>query len=123
MDPYQKQTDVLKALAHPVRLQIVDALRAGPECVCHLEALLGQRQAYISQQLARLREAGLVKDEKDGLNVFYRVADLRVFDIIDEVSGVARVPADEWPIPVTMQHKVVADCPCPKCHPVPAAAV
>lgn len=117
MDLYQKQTDILKALAHPVRLQILDALRAGPECVCHLEALLGLRQAYVSQQLARLREAGLVTDQKDGLNVFYRVADLRVFDIIDEVSAVAKVPADDWPIPVTMQRQVVANCPCPKCEP------
>jgi DNA-binding transcriptional ArsR family regulator len=49
-----------KALAHPVRLQILDMLRSGEVCVCHMEAVLGKRQAYISQQLMVLRDAGLV---------------------------------------------------------------
>lgn len=119
MDVYGQQTEVLKALAHPVRLQILDALRGAPECVCHLEALLGQRQAYVSQQLARLREAGLVVDEKDGLNVYYRVADPRVFAVLDQVRAVARIPAAEL-APVARGHQAVPDCLCPKCHPVEA---
>jgi DNA-binding transcriptional ArsR family regulator len=119
MGVYGQQTDVLKALAHPVRLQILDALRGAPECVCHLEALLGQRQAYISQQLARLREAGLVVDEKDGLNVFYRVADPRVFALLDHVRAVARIPTDELP-PRASGHQPAPDCVCPKCQLVEA---
>ncbi len=122
MDPYDKQTDILKALAHPVRLQILDVLRAGPECVCHLEALLGLRQAYVSQQLARLRESGLVVDHKEGLNVFYRVKDSQVFELIDRVRNVAQVP-DERLLPRVSEHQAVADCVCPKCQPVEAMAV
>ena len=59
MAPYKNAALRLKALAHPVRLQILDMLRADDEvCVCHMEAAFGKRQAYISQQLMVLREAG-----------------------------------------------------------------
>jgi DNA-binding transcriptional ArsR family regulator len=119
MDVYGLQTEILKALAHPVRLQILDALRGAPECVCHLEALLGQRQAYVSQQLARLREAGLVVDEKDGLNVFYRVKDPQVFALLDQVRAVAQIPTAEL-APGERGHQAIADCVCPKCESVEA---
>lgn len=121
MDVYGQQTEVLKALAHPVRLQILDALRGAPECVCHLETMLGQRQAYVSQQLARLREADLVVDEKDGLNVFYRVKDPQVFALLDQVRAVARIPVEQL-TPGARGHEAVADCVCPKCQPVNAGA-
>ncbi len=115
MDPYRRQTEILKALAHPARLQILDTLRAGPECVCHLEALLGLRQAYVSQQLARLREAGLVVDHKEGLNVFYQVKDPQIFELIDQIRSVAQVPDDRL-LPRVAEHQAVADCVCPKCQ-------
>lgn len=122
MDSYDKQTDILKALAHPARLQILDALRAGPECVCHLEALLGLRQAYVSQQLARLRESGLVIDHKEGLNVFYEVKDPEVFELIDQIRNVAQVPSESL-LPRVAEHQAVAGCVCPKCQPVEAMVV
>ena len=58
MSQYQLTATIMKALVHPVRLQILQVLRDGEACVCHLEAVLNQRQAYISQQLMRLRDAG-----------------------------------------------------------------
>ena len=59
---YDEATIRLKAMAHPVRLQILDMLRGGDEvCVCHMEAALRRRQAYISQQLMVLRDANLVE--------------------------------------------------------------
>ncbi|MFQ5341699.1 MAG: ArsR/SmtB family transcription factor [Anaerolineae bacterium] len=115
MDPYRRQTAILKALAHPARLQILDALRAGAQCVCHLEALLGLRQAYVSQQLARLREAGLVVDNKEGLNVFYQVKDPQVFETLDRVRAMTRVTLDV-PAPVVMGDQVIAGCVCPNCR-------
>lgn len=115
MDPYRKQTEVLKALAHPGRLQILDALRAGPQCVCHLEALLGLRQAYVSQQLARLRKAGLVVDHKEGLNVFYQVRDPQVFEVIDRVRAMAQMSL-ELPALVVTGDQVIAGCVCPNCR-------
>ena len=54
MDGYEQTAEMMKALSHPTRLQILEVLsEEGESCVCHLENRLGQRQAYISQQLAR----------------------------------------------------------------------
>ena len=74
---------MLKALAHPVRLRIVDILRGGEQSVCDLETTLGLRQAYVSQHLMTLRGAGMVTDRKDGLRVYYRVSDLSVHAVLD----------------------------------------
>ncbi len=43
--------NIIKTLMHPTRLSILEILRDGEQCVCHIEAVLGQRQAYISQHL------------------------------------------------------------------------
>jgi ArsR family transcriptional regulator len=72
---YADLAEKCKALAHPVRLQILDMLRGGELCVCHIEAALNRRQAYVSQQLMVLRESGLVETRRDGLQVFYRLAE------------------------------------------------
>jgi len=110
MDTFRLTTKVLKAMAHPVRLQILNALRQDEECVCHLTALLGQRQAYVSQQLMFLRQAGLIKDRKDGLRVYYRVKDPRVFDVVDAVNALMGVRGE------IAERQVLAACPCPKCE-------
>jgi DNA-binding transcriptional ArsR family regulator len=102
---YEDATTRFKALAHPVRLQILDMLRNGEICVCHMEAALGKRQAYISQQLMVLRDAGLVASRKDGLSVFYRLVDDVVFDLLETALG----PADE------LGPEVLTSCPCPHC--------
>ena len=105
-----RQARVFRALAHPARLAILAELRAGEACVCHLEAHLGYRQAYLSQQLAALREAGLVRDRRDGWNVYYRVAEPAVFDLLDTaLRMIGDVAASER---ATVQ---VVTCPCPKC--------
>ena len=67
---YELLSARLKLLAHPERLRILDAIRRDSECVCHLEALLGKPQPYVSQQLRLLRDAGVIVDEKQGQNVF-----------------------------------------------------
>ena len=63
LDP---QAQAFKALTHPARIAILEILRDGEHCVCHMEAYLGVRQAYLSQQLAVLREAGLIEGEIEG---------------------------------------------------------
>ena len=87
MSEYQEQARLLQVLSHPVRLQILDVLRRGEECVCHIQSIVDKRQAYVSQQLMVLREAGLVADRKDGLNVFYRLADPTVSDVLALMLG------------------------------------
>lgn len=74
---------LFKALAHPKRLAILKTLRDGERCVCEIEAALDLRQAYVSQQLTILREAGLVCYRKDGWNVYYRIARPEVYTLLE----------------------------------------
>ncbi len=94
-----------KALAHPIRLQILDMLRGGEICVCHMETALGKRQAYVSQQLMVLRDAGLVESRKDGLSVFYRLVDNVALALLESTLG----PADDH------APEALKTCPCPRC--------
>ncbi len=111
-DDYDTLTVRFKAMAHPVRLQILNMLRRGEVCVCHMEAVFGRRQAYISQQLMVLREARLVDSRKDGLKVFYRLADELTAVLLETALG----PAPRDPLPL------VEGCPCPHCAVVPETA-
>ncbi len=107
--PNDPQVQIFKVLTHPARLAILEILRDGEHCVCHMEAYLGFRQAYISQQLSVLREAGLVQDRRDGWNIFYRVADERIYEVL---NAVRRITGQVAPA----VKKPVAPCPCPKCN-------
>jgi ArsR family transcriptional regulator len=66
--------EVLKALAHPVRLRIVAMLRGGELCVCQLTAVLELAASTVSAHLADLKRAGLVEERKDGRWVFHRLS-------------------------------------------------
>lgn len=70
---YRRWASITRVLAHPVRLQILDALVREPLCVCDLVRITAQRQPYVSQQLAVLRSANLVRGERDGCQVRYRL--------------------------------------------------
>ncbi len=110
MDSYETQSNVLKTLSHATRLAILDVLRDGEQCVCHMEATLSQRQAYISQQLMILKEAGLIESRRDGLNLYYRVIKPEIFNVLDTLSVVTGVT------PKLPKHKHAnVECPCPKC--------
>jgi ArsR family transcriptional regulator len=85
MGKFQSESKVFRALAHPVRLQILEALARGPACVYELVTMTGRRQANISQHLALLREARLVHYERAGLNVFYRVNAARLAEVMQIV--------------------------------------
>ena len=106
----ERQARIFRALMHPARLAILETLRNGEACVCHLEAHLGYRQAYLSQQLAVLRETGLVHDRREGWNVYYWVAQPGVFTLLDT----ARVMVGGLPAPAAISNRLL-DCPCPKC--------
>ena len=108
METYKLETKLYKALMHPARLAILDLLREGEACVCHMEATFGYRQSYISQQLMTLRDAGLVDDRRDGLNIFYRIIRPEVFSVLDamrRITGSSSTAAR--PAPNT--------CTCPHC--------
>jgi len=110
MNSYETQSEFLKALSHPTRLAILDILRDGEQCVCHMEATLNLRQAYISQQLMILKNAGLVESRRDGLNLYYRVVKPEIFNFLATLNSVTGIT------PKLPKHKHAnAECPCPKC--------
>lgn len=74
LEPFAARAAVFKALGHPVRLLMVDALARGERCVCDLTRLAGLDVSTVSKHLAVLREAGVVDFRKEGVNVHYRLA-------------------------------------------------
>ncbi len=103
-DHYQDASALFKALAHPVRLQILDMLRQGETCVCHMEAALDKRQAYVSQQLMILRDANLIDSRRDGRKFYYRITDDTLYDLLSGVLGPAKNGLD-----------TLNECACPHC--------
>ena len=85
--PFEREADVLRALAHPVRLRIVDLLMGGELCVKRLEEIMGVSQSSVSQHLSRLRYAGLIESERHGHLVCYRLAGPKAETILRAVAG------------------------------------
>jgi ArsR family transcriptional regulator len=103
-----EQASLLKLLAHPARVAILKILRQEEACVCHMEATLGYRQAYLSQQLAVLREAEIISDRRDGWNVYYQIQNEPILELLDLSEKLVR--SEKSQIPTTP-----VSCPCPKC--------
>ncbi len=70
---YQARARVAKALAHPSRLMMLDALEKKELCVCELTEMVGADQSTVSKHLAVLKQAGLIEDRKKGTNTYYRI--------------------------------------------------
>ncbi len=104
----EREAELLRALAHPTRLALLEELSQDEECVCHLSHLLVRPQPYISKQLAELREAGLVVDRREGNRIYYRLADPRIATLLETARALARREARRG------RHNV-AGCPCPRC--------
>ncbi len=68
------RANVLKALGHPSRIRIVELLSKGETCVCEIAPVVGSDMSTVSRHLAVLRNAGIIVDDKRGLNVFYRLS-------------------------------------------------
>ncbi len=87
MESARNASDFMKALAHEGRLMILCQLANGERSVTELENMLSQRQAAVSQQLARLRLEGLVENRREGKTIYYRLADGRVRTMIETLYG------------------------------------
>lgn len=109
--PFQESSDLFKILAHPARLAILSILRDGEQCVCHMEAMLKLRQAYISQHLKVLKDAEIVSDRRDGWNIYYHVTRPEIFEVMDSTTALT------GQLMAILHTHSKAECPCPKCHP------
>ncbi len=106
---FNNQAEILKVLGHPARLAILEVIRDEEHCVCHIEAVLRKRQAYISQQLMVLREAGLITYRRVGLNKYYRLSDQSIMELIDTVSEFSNAAEKR------INQNNPKSCLCPKC--------
>jgi len=83
-------SDVLVALAHPNRIRILEYLRGGERCNCELAPALGLEQSNLSRHLKVLVQSGILISSKEGPRVNFKVADQRVYRILDLAKTVAR---------------------------------
>lgn len=116
MKPFEEQAgSILSVLGNPFRIQIAIALSGQEACVCHLEQLLKKRQAYISQHLMVMRDAGLLDTRRDGKYIYYRLADKEgVLDLIRSAATLAGM--DPVEMPALPLQPVLAQCACPHCE-------
>lgn len=77
------KAEFFKALAHPLRIRILELLRTGPMSVSQLQAATGAPPSSVSQQLGVLRGRNVVATERHGTTIIYRVADPELFDLLD----------------------------------------
>ena len=106
-----KVSNLLQVISPEARLEILLAIGAGEACVCHLEAVLGQRQAYISQQLMALREAGLLDSRREGKYIFYHLAKPEILELLQKAAQTVGVVAQP-------EHAGrEKGCTCPHCAP------
>ena len=77
-----RAAEVLKAVAHPLRLQIVEVLESGELSVGEIAEALGEKQAITSQQLSLMKDKGVLASRRDGARVYYRIANPNVTKVL-----------------------------------------
>ncbi|MGQ9653903.1 MAG: ArsR/SmtB family transcription factor [Thermodesulfobacteriota bacterium] len=92
---YEKKAAILKALAQPTRLRILDMLKAGERCVCEMYPELGQEQPNISKHLGLMKQAGILESRKEGLRVIYWIKNPEALEILRHAEAILKKEAEE----------------------------
>ena len=109
----------LQAIAAPQRVAILLAIGRGEACVCHLEAALGWRQAYISQHLMALRKADILTDRRAGRYVYYRLRDASFLNLVAAAASLSGLAPEA--VATLINTQIYPSCECPNCAPAPIA--
>ena len=80
------KSEVLKALAQPTRLKILEMLRGGERCICEIVPAINGEQSNISRHISVMQKSHLITTRKDGVKVMVKVRDPRIFEILDTVG-------------------------------------
>jgi ArsR family transcriptional regulator len=86
----QLKAEVLKALAEPTRLKILECLRGGEKCICEIVPAINGEQSNISRHISLMQKSHLVTTRKDGVRVMVKVRDPKVFEILDTISTILK---------------------------------
>jgi ArsR family transcriptional regulator len=87
---FELKAEVLKALAQPTRLKILELLRDGEKCICEIVPAINGEQSNISRHISLMQKSHLVTTRKDGVRVMVKVKDPKVFEILDKVSTILK---------------------------------
>jgi ArsR family transcriptional regulator len=107
---YERRARIIKAMAHPSRLIMLEALAGGERCVCDLQALVGADISTVSKHLAVMKSAGLVEVRKQGLWMYYR---LRVPCIMEFMTCVEAVLQSDDGRPASVKARRRSSCCVP----------
>jgi len=92
---FEARAKIIKAMAHPTRLFIIDELSRGERCVCELTEMVGVDVSTVSKHLNMMKNAGLVRDEKRGSQVFYTLRVACILNFFSCVEAVLKNSAQE----------------------------
>jgi ArsR family transcriptional regulator len=87
---YEKQAEIAQAIAHPIRLAILNFLRDQEQCVCDIARAVASERSNVSRHLSMMVNAGVLDSRKDGLKVFYRLKCPCILDFFSCISKVLR---------------------------------
>ncbi|MDP3016512.1 MAG: metalloregulator ArsR/SmtB family transcription factor [Deltaproteobacteria bacterium] len=91
----EMKAEVLKALAQPTRLKILELLRNGEKCICEIVPAINGEQSNISRHISLMQRSHLVTTRKDGVKVMVKVKDPKIFEILDSISIVLKNQVSE----------------------------
>lgn len=92
---FEKQAQITKAVAHPLRIAVLDFLKAGPQCVCDIADHLGSERSNVSRHLSVMTNAGVLESRKEGLKVIYALKTPCILDFFSCITGVLRQQAKD----------------------------
>ena len=92
---FEKQAQITKAIAHPLRIAVLDFLKAGPQCVCDIADHLGSERSNVSRHLSVLTNVGVLESRKEGLKVIYTLKTPCILEFFSCVTGVLRQQAKD----------------------------
>ena len=92
---YERQAEILKALAHPVRIAILDFLKDGEQCVCDIAKFAGSERSNVSRHLSVMVSCGILEYRKDGLKVIYSLKARCIMDFFECITVCLKQQANE----------------------------
>lgn len=84
------RADMLKAMAQPTRLKIIEFLRDGERCVCEIFPAIGEEQSNTSRHLNMMQAAGVLSRRKEGLKIFYAIKHPEILEIVDMATLIVK---------------------------------
>ena len=92
---FERQAEIARAIAHPLRIAIINFLKDGDQCVCDIAEHIGSERSNVSRHLSVMATAGLLEYRKDGLKVIYKLKCVCIVDFFSCVTSVLKQQAKD----------------------------